>query len=288
MRIVLTLLARDEIDIIRANLEYHIGQGVDRIIVTDNGSTDGTRELLGQYAARGVITLIDEPPSDFSQHRWVTRMARMACTDFGADWVVNGDADELFVWRQGGLHEALTRIPADTDSLLVARHDFVPFERPMQRSPQVEMIYRKTVSLNIFGKPLPPKVLHRAVPDVVIEQGNHGARSPRFRRQARLGEIEIFHYPIRSQAQFESKVRNAGSGYARNRDLAAAAGAHKRWWYDRLVGGELQAEFSARRFFDAGRLRAALASGEVVVDRVAAGRLEALGSFSAAAAPSDP
>src|SRR5947199_5953649 len=95
MRVVLTLLVRDEIDVLESSLEYHFAQGVDHTIVTDNGSTDGTRDLLALYAARGRVTVFDEPPGDFSQHRWVTRMAQLACTDFSADWVLNGDADEL-------------------------------------------------------------------------------------------------------------------------------------------------------------------------------------------------
>ncbi len=42
MRIVLTLLVRDEADIIGSNLAYHLSQGVDFVIATDNGSRDGT------------------------------------------------------------------------------------------------------------------------------------------------------------------------------------------------------------------------------------------------------
>jgi hypothetical protein len=41
MRIVLTLLVHDEIDVIDPNLEYHLAQGIEHIIVTDNGSQDG-------------------------------------------------------------------------------------------------------------------------------------------------------------------------------------------------------------------------------------------------------
>ena len=215
-------------------------------------------------------------------------MARMACTAFGVDWVLNGDADELFVWRPGSLQEALTRVPESQDSLLVARHDFVPTERPERAPPQIEMIYRKALSLNIFDEPLPPKVLHRAVPDVVVEQGNHGARSASFRGPAHPGDIEIFHYPIRSFRQFESKVRNGGSGYARNTELSPGAGRHKRWWYQRLVEGTLSQEFRQRRFYAADRLRAALASGQLLADRTAADRVRALAGISASKGPSGP
>ena len=42
----MTLLLRDEEDIVRENLDFHLAQGVDRVIVTDNGSEDRTLEIL--------------------------------------------------------------------------------------------------------------------------------------------------------------------------------------------------------------------------------------------------
>jgi hypothetical protein len=278
MTIVLTLLVRDEIDIIEATLEYHLSQGIDHIIVTDNGSVDGTRDVLGRYAGEGAIVLLDEPPADFSQHRWVTRMARLAHSRFAADGVINGDADELFVWRRGTLKEAFFALPAPTQSILADRHDFVPFDRPAQRAPQLEMVYRKAVSVNILGSHLKPKVIHRGVADVVIEQGNHGARSERFQQEARASEIEVFHYPLRTSAQFMSKVRNGGSGYAINRELPEGTGFHKKRWYDLLMRGELEREFHDKFYFNDARLRQGLASGELLEDRVAADRLDSADS----------
>ena len=55
----MTLLLRDEEDIVRENLDFHLAQGVDRVIVTDNGSEDRTLEILRDYEARGVVRLAD-------------------------------------------------------------------------------------------------------------------------------------------------------------------------------------------------------------------------------------
>ena len=96
MRLLLTLLVRDEEDILRANLEYHLGQGVDFVLATDNGSVDGTVRILEEYERLGVLRLIHEPRDDYSQARWVTRMARLACIDHDADWIINSDADEFW------------------------------------------------------------------------------------------------------------------------------------------------------------------------------------------------
>ncbi len=284
MKIVLTLLVRDEIDVISENLKYHLAEGVDHIIVTDNGSQDGTKEILDGYQASGQITLFHEPPADFSQHRWVTRMARYAYDRFQADWVINADADEFFVWRQGSLRQALERIPAKVHRLRALRTDFVPFTRPERQSPVIEMIYRKTKSLGRLGRELTPKIVHRGAPDVIISQGNHRANSGQFRGRPQVADIAVYHYPVRNYAQFESKVRNGGSGYAQNLELPAGTGGHKRRWYDLLLRHELEHEYYGEMFFDENRLTSALARGELTVDKTVAERLEQGKPLNASAA----
>lgn len=60
-KIIMTLLVRDEVDIIEKNICFHLNSGIDHIIATDNGSIDGTRDILENYQKKGVLTLIDEP-----------------------------------------------------------------------------------------------------------------------------------------------------------------------------------------------------------------------------------
>ena len=63
MKIVMTLLVRDEQDIIRENIEFHLSQGVDFFIVTDNRSVDMTPIYLKEYEKQGageiLLTSID-------------------------------------------------------------------------------------------------------------------------------------------------------------------------------------------------------------------------------------
>lgn len=264
MKIVLTLLVRDEIDIIESTLRYHLDAGIDLIIATDNGSVDGTTEVLKRYEKTGRLAYLYEPPSDFSQHTWVTRMARSAYEVYRADWVINGDADEFFMPTHGSLKTALQDVPKEVGVVAIGRHDFVPFERPYQDAPVVEMIYRKRETVGLSGRPRSPKVIHRGVEDIVVEQGNHHATSRHFEAPVfPLSTIELFHYPIRSFPQFESKVRNGGSGYARNIHLHKQVGSHKRYWYSLLVEGKLEEEYQ-RHFYDVQRFEASVERADLI------------------------
>ena len=108
----MTLLVRDEADIVSANIEFHLARGVDFVIATDNLSVDGTTDILRAYEQRGVLHYIRQTDDDYAQHRWVTDMARLARAKFGADWVINNDADEFWYPEQGSLKDALDTVSA--------------------------------------------------------------------------------------------------------------------------------------------------------------------------------
>ena len=56
MTLVMTLLARDEIDIVESWLAFHLNAGADLVIATDNRSEDGTTEVLERTRARATST----------------------------------------------------------------------------------------------------------------------------------------------------------------------------------------------------------------------------------------
>lgn len=268
MKLVMTILVRDEEDIIDANLAYHLSVGVDFIIATDNGSRDGTTAILKTYERQGVLEYHYEPPSYFAQHAWVTRMARRAATVHQANWVINTDADEFFVPARDTLKDMLAAVPANVDVLLVNRYTFPPCARARKHTAPVEMIYRELHTAS-------PKAIHRGVPDVTVAQGNHHVHSPHLRLPAQgFSDIVGYHYPIRSIEQFRTKVWNGGSGYDLNLYLHRELGHHKRRWYRMLLNGTLDQEYDGL-FFDRERLGIALAAGTLKKDPTLSAHLQA-------------
>lgn len=203
----MTVLVRDEADIIDDHLAFHLAAGVDFVVATDHESSDGTLEILDGYRRRGVLHLHHQKGRRYEQSKWVTRMARMAAADLGADWVINSDADE-FWWPSGGdLKEVLGSVPASVGVVRTFVRPFLP--RPGDRSFHERMTVRLTPQAAINDPASSFKVntrlVHRASPAVVVARGNTAVGGATLGTLKRWSPIEVFHFPIRTYEQFERK-----------------------------------------------------------------------------------
>jgi hypothetical protein len=262
MKLIMTLLVRDEADIISSNIAFHLELGVDFIIAMDNLSVDGTTDILRGFEQRGVLHYIHQPDDDYAQHRWVTAMARLACAEFAADWVINSDADEFWCPEHGDLKQVLSAVPPYCQSVTASRVNFLP--RPMAEGDffAEAMVVRERQSSNALGDPLPGKVCHRAFTDIEVEQGNHSVRRNGDALVAEPGPITILHFPMRSYRQFANKIIKGGAAYGRNTYLPWAAGSTWRHLYEVWQRGELE-----------GYYRASVADDEAVERGLREGRL---------------
>jgi len=219
---------------------------IDTIIVTDNGSVDGTQTILQEYAEVGAIVLIHEPGNDYRQSAWVTRMARRANDEFAVDWVINADADEF--WRAAdarlSLATALATVPDAAATALAWRHDLRG--RGASRGGwlrRLRWLDRATVSER--GTPLAPKVVHRAATQVTVAMGNHAVDGIDG-EQYDSPLLEVVHLPLRSWQQFSQKIRTGGAAVNRNSELSPAISWHWRADYERLLDGKLEEQYWAR------------------------------------------
>lgn len=264
MNLILTLLVRDEEDILRQNILFHLNHGVDFIIATDNKSVDGTADILKEFEQQGVLEYNYEPDDDYSQWKWVTRMARLAATKHAADWVINADADEFWFPTNGNLKKILSEIPAEISVVGVERKNFLTVNR-RDRHFYKDMIYREQVSLNSMGEPLPPKVCHRAFTDVLVRQGNHSIAEPQNLTKKNTDQIEILHFPMRSFAQFENKIKLGGAAVERNQVLDKVICKTWRKLYDEYRESGLEKYYQSEVANEA-KIDEGIKNGSLIVD----------------------
>lgn len=284
-RLVMTLLVRNEADILAANLRFHYARGVDFVVAADNGSTDGTTDILEQFRREGRLAWRREPGDDYAQARWVMRLVETARREHGADWVLLSDADEFWRPDTGDLKDAIAAAPqgvlhgarrnlvrvlgagADDDARPLARHDYLEVVRPW-REPG-------WLAKRLLGKKPPPgadswvfkydkpKIVARAAAVLAVEQGNHEVRTAGRERRGPLPGVCIRHFPVRSYAQFAAKVRAGGAAYARNTELPPSAGGHWRRWFALWQEGRLPEEYRQLVINGPAEARALLAAGIV-------------------------
>jgi hypothetical protein len=265
MTLVMTLLARDEIDVVDAWLEFHLNAGVDMVIATDNRSEDGTTEVLEQYARSGVVHLIREPGEDLRQDEWVTRMARLAATEYGADWVINSDADEFWWPRGASLSEVLGAVPPRYGTVGAFLRVFCP--RPGEEGFAERMTVRFSALAPIndpasLYKPI-RKIVHRGHPEIRVTRGNHALVDSPFAPLRGWFPIECFHFPLRSVAQCEHKAQLQGAAFEKY--IARPPTAYHADMYEALRSGRIAAYYEALVVSD-DELERGVAQGRLVVD----------------------
>jgi hypothetical protein len=219
VKIVLSLVVRDEADVLEAHIAYHLNAGVDYVLATDHESRDGTSEILESYAREGYLRRIPSSgPGDGAG--WRTSMARLAAGELGADWVIDSEADEFWMPRGESLKDVLAPIPPRYGVVQALVRVFPPrpddgqsfIDRMTVRqapgSPDDEAMGRLDWSL---------RPVYRARSDLVIGVARETALDGRVPLRAWY-PIEVLRFPLRSleQAQLRAGGR-AGPPEARSR-----------------------------------------------------------------------
>jgi glycosyltransferase involved in cell wall biosynthesis len=225
--IVAVARVKDEADIIEATVTRMLAQ-VDAVVVEDNGSTDGTLDILRALP----ITVLEDDTVGYYQSRAMTRLAAFAALEMGADRVVPFDADEVWITADGRrVADVLADHPGASIIPAVLYDHVATGVDPGGADATVRIGWRRRTPAPL------PKVAVRPYPRVTIHQGNHGADFG----QTVAGLLEVRHFPYRSAEQMTRKARNGAAAYAAT-DLPEDVGKHWRD-YGRLTDEQIAEVF---------------------------------------------
>jgi hypothetical protein len=186
-------MVRDEVDVIEHAIRHTLAQGIDHILIADNGSTDGTIDLLQSLALEDSrIHVARDTEPGYYQAEKMTYLSHVAWRA-GAAWVLPFDADEFFFARGRSIADFLRSTSAST--VYAAFHHMTPTEAGGLTS-TTEFLLDSTP--DAVGK-----VAVRAHPLLVLVKGNHDAR-----RVGTAGHgLFLAHAIYRSPEQIARKVR---------------------------------------------------------------------------------
>lgn len=254
IRLVMTILVKNEADIIEDNIRFHAKQGVDGFVVMDNCSTDGTREILTRLQSEFDLHVIDQKSQNYQQAKWMTELAVYARKHAKADLVISNDADEF--WRTTSKDKTLKELLARKDSVVTVKKfnmalsddalnegyryhasdlvikNPICFDSTEQRtSEQISMLLIK----------VSPKTIVNPHGLIRLAGGNHRAKHV-WRPYTKRVEpnIHVYHFPVRGYKQFEANIIN------RKRLLEtkkAVMGDHYKRWVRLYDEGKLYDEF---------------------------------------------
>jgi primosomal protein N' len=250
--LTMTILVKNEIDIIEKNIRFHAKKGVDSFVVMDNNSTDGTREKLHELKKEFEITIIDEKGT-YNQAKWMTKLTHIARKKYNPTWLIPNDADEFWI-SEKSIKDSL---PKKGAVLTVDRFNFLLYEGltswdKSEYRVENPVFYRKNTQLesdkiSIILTKISPKVIIKPKGLLWIRGGNHKALHIQnikdyfrhYDKIKRFEKIKVFHFPIRSFEQFKKNIENR----KKLLEKGAKMGPHYKRWVKLLNEGKLEEEF---------------------------------------------
>lgn len=258
IKLCMAMQVKDEVDIVETNIRYHAKKGCEAFYIVDNGSKDGTSELIDDLKSEFNITLKVDPTPDHNQSENMTMLTHLARRD-GYDWVIENDADEFWFPQSGDLKTGLNRLDA---VLRVARFNVLPkLNEPNNwiKSPwhtlntlhfdmQSDYEYGRN---NFLFAPVLHKVMVNSYGIIGVGGGNHGARhvADKLKGNRFSGwndNIKIFHYALRSFDRFKTKVENINKSLkytANNNYKKHNFGPQALYWNKAYEKGSLEAVY---------------------------------------------
>lgn len=223
IKLIMTLLVKNEEEILEKNIRFHKAMGVDGFVVTTHNSTDKTNEILEKLKAEGlVLDIIYETDPVYRQAKFVDKMIKLAKRKYKAEWIINADADEfyysknlnlkkdIYKAKKAGLNmmwvDSVFLFPDDKEDYLKESHYFVT--KPFHKFEAEQLGIRDDEKFAQFiGSQECYKVIHNTKDYKKIHIGNHFVNMKNKNKFMKSATIVLYHYNIRNYKQLEDKVK---------------------------------------------------------------------------------
>jgi hypothetical protein len=258
---------KDEVEIIAASIAHLRHIGVDHIIVSDAGSTDGTLDVLAAERRAGDLVVTHQDPGEIVDYATESDRAVALARESGADWVVFMDADEFWIPATGSLkdcrhlHDADVILADRFNVVVTPRHLLMPTSLTPRTYDRLRLFTRQVDDFRTYLEHHPqtpfvtvrpgPKVMARPSVTAAIAPGGHdvGSRGTAVRRVTAT-DLIVAHVPFSTPDRFVRKVANIRQELQHHPGYFAGRCAwHWRRWAEMTAPGAIDAEF-ARQISD--------------------------------------
>ncbi len=272
-KLVMTLLVKDEEDIIETNIRFHYAMGVDRFIVTVHNSSDRTLDILKNLKNDIPLEIIELKSDGYFQDIWVDKMIRLARDKYKADWVINADADEFYYSRDFDLKKSILKYTAGNVIILPSicpypddREDylscpyFITNFMPEYLAKDLNIDINLPENSHFLIESSCKKVIHNTKDYIKIKMGNHGVQMRR-KKVIPSEDIKLYHFTVRNYTYYVKKAKN----YLESSKLMPGAnGEHVKKMIEELQNGTLREYYNKR--YNPEKLALLLENGVVTKD----------------------
>ena len=234
-KVFAVMMVKNEEDIIGYNIDWIQSQDIDHIFVSNNMSTDNTKQILLDRSQKyGNMTIYFDNQFAYEQstkmNRWINE-----CYNMGADIIIPIDADEI--WYSKDPTKTLGNVlreNSDGHKVFEATAiDFIPTENDKKvDNPFGSMKYVKQNSDSFQS------VAFTKYPQSSISMGNHSIEGHPGNSDIVKDLIGIKHYQYRNFEQFSRKMKNGKLVYDQT-SMHPSIGNHWRtmgsWSKDQLL-----------------------------------------------------
>ncbi len=254
LKLAMTLLVKDEENLIEQNIRFHRAMGVDVFIVTLHNSTDNTLDIINKLKAEGlpIVTVIANEKG-YLQAKRVDKMIKTAKKVYKADWVINADADEFYYSKDLNLKKSIAKYDIANVIRLESTFSFPAGNGNRLLSPYFitnsipDFWYKLYPNLPKDGRYTGvnscPKVIHKTKSYIRIHVGNHDV-SMRFKKILPASDIILFHFSDGNYNDYEAKVKRYMNTFIQ---ADGVAGGHVKFMIDLYNKGKLK-EFYDKQF----------------------------------------